>query len=274
MKHHNKRAKFSDVKPQLDYRRETEKLRKESDALTQKRKEHSEAKDKFLGKEKLLDNLLHEIRHICGDLKNVFDGINLEEDPRFWDIWAHVNLLSIRMRMYDFEVNPSGIRDSKKLYISIYRKIDKITKCLNHLPNRKHHIRLVGNSFLSYYATDVLELAFYIILRNALKYAIQNTEITVKFEERQVRRNKELSVEFQNEAQLPKDEEMELLTERGYRGNNSSGKPGSGIGLYTLKQICDEYNVKLKIFTNPSSPGDTRGSFCIRLTFNNCQRNG
>lgn len=250
-------------------------LNKEKEELKIERSKILEAQESIRLKEKRLDNLLHELRHINGGLKDSIDLIDFEDYPNLRDIWAQANLLSIRMLMYDFEANPSILTTTRKSSVPIYKRIDKVAKCFKHHPSyRKTPIFLEGETYLSFLATDILEIGFYIILHNAVKYAFPDTIIKIKFIEDRgdLITNPKLTVEFTNEGFIPSLEEIPHLFNRGYRGMNSKDIKGTGIGLYSLKKICDSSDVMATIKLLPDPNNDNKGQFTISLAFENCQQ--
>lgn len=222
-------------------------------------------------KEILIDSLLHELRTINGNLKDCLDLIDFRKVERnIVDIWAQANLLSIRMQMYDFEVNPEVLAGSGKYDIPIYRRVEKIYKCLDNAHFKKNiKIELKGNCHQTYNASDILEIAFYIIIHNAIKYAPEKSSIIIEF----IETGNTVQVTFSNQAILPTKEEQPRLTERGYRGTNAQrgNVPGSGIGLNTLQKICAYQGVLLNIDTIVTPPYEDIGIFRVILTFTACK---
>ncbi len=223
-------------------------------------------------KEKRLDNLLHELRHINGGLKDSINMIDFDDYPNLRDIWAQANLLSIRMLMYDYEVNPSILTTTRKSAVPIYKRVDKVAKCFKHHHcYKKTPIILTGETYLSFLATDILEIGFYIILHNAVKYADPGTIITIEFIE-DIGVNSTLIVKFTNIGHLPTDTELPHLFDRGYRGVNATGVNGTGIGLFSLKNICDNSDVTVDIALCRDRNNENKGQFIVSLLFENCRQ--
>lgn len=219
-------------------------------------------------KENSIDNLLHEIRIINRDLKLSLDSMDFENMPdEILNIWAQSNLLSIRIRSYEFESNPNSIGNLSMFEIPIFKRIDKVSRCIRAARrDKKTHIYLSGESYHTFRTNDIIEIAFYIILENAVKYAEEGTDISINFT---TQRN-DLLVTFQNKGLIPDNSELKNLRTRGYRGSNSTNVTGNGIGLYTLQNICSALEIDLGVSCkNDNSEIANHGTFQIQLTFHN-----
>lgn len=227
--------------------------------------------NRLKNKENLMDSLLHELRRINGNLKDKLDSIDFEEDDRIIDIWAQSNLLSIRMQMYDFEANPQLFSQIGKYDIPIYRRIHKVKKCLNaELGKRNLDLNLVGTSHNQFEASDILEIAFYILIQNAIKYAVDDSVIEIIFNEC----GNQTTVTFRNKAELPRKDEVNDLVKRGYRGSNAEGKKeGSGIGLHTFYLICTYLGIRYNIIIGEEQSDENIGHFQVVMIFEDCSVN-
>lgn len=182
----------------------------------------------------LIDSLLHELRSINGDLKDCLDTINFDDNKDRISIWAQANLLLIRMEMYDFDINPLLFAGAEKYAIPILKRVEKVYKCLDNLHYSKNiSIKLKGNTWLKYKANDIIEIAFYIIIHNAIKYAPEHTEITITF----IETRNTVKVVFSNYAELPEDSEIPNLTHRGYRELNAINYKNRAISIVKNMQF-------------------------------------
>lgn len=221
-------------------------------------------------KELLIDSLLHELRSINGDLKDCLDAINFDDNKDIIPIWAQANLLSIRMKMYDFDINPLLFAGAEKYDIPIFKRVEKVYKCLDNLHFSKNiSIKLEGNTWLRYEANDIIEIAFYIIIHNAIKYAPEHSEITIRF----IETGNTVKVVFSNFCELPDESELQKLTQRGYRGANAiNGKTkGSGIGLYTMSKICNALGIVYLFDIQKDTARQNYGKFNVTLIFTDCR---
>lgn len=265
---------------------------KEQEKYFQSRKEEfdkeverlREIEKQFAVSKNLLDDTLHEIRKINNQIKaNTFevsttlDKLSIEDE----EIDKHVHnilktldgntsLLSIRMDAYDLALNPASSGSEMEADIGVYNKVEKVYKCLYF--NKKSNdlsIRLLGNTERKYRLRNSIELAFFIIIENAIKYSPHGAEIFITF----IEDGEDLHVEFENFAICPKPEELPCLTDRGFRSKGAQGLQdikGSGLGLFLLKNICESnkvaYEFKIKD-KSKSIDGKIYSTFCVALTF-------
>ena len=236
--------------------------------------------ENIMNRKDLLENTLHEIRKLNNQLKssvelftNEFskEKLNFERINNLCtDIYSIANLLTIRFDTYDLEVNPELNMNAITMEIPIFKKVEKVYKCLgSRIQSKKLRVRLEGNSYKTFKASSILEIALFIIIDNAVKYALEGTDIKIKFREEGTK----LIVSFYNYGIRPEPKELQHLTERGVRSQkiiDSNKFEGRGIGLYLLKLICDNLGVKLKIIIgddNRYSDGYRYSPFIIELTF-------
>lgn len=210
---------------------------------------------------KLVEDTIHEIRKINNQIKGnslrlstALESATISDERLSSDIAntlltlsANASLLSIRMDSYDMLKNPLAMSKEMVSSVGVYAKVEKVYKCLYSTRVSKDiSIKLKGSSNLKYQLKSTIEIAFFIILENAIKYSPRGEEITVSFTENKHR----LTVVFKNFGIVPSDSEMERLTERGYRASEivqANQIAGSGLGLYLLKQICEANNVAYSI---------------------------
>lgn len=205
----------------------------------------------------LLENTLHEIRKINNQLKSSVELFTNEYSKNKFsfdklnslctDIYQNADLLTIRFDTYDFEVNPELNKNTIQIDIPIYKRVEKIYKCLNtKFRNKGLRFVMKGNSYNLYHTSNVLEIGLFILIDNAIKYSLPNSSITAKFNEE----GDKLHLIFNNMGIRPGEDELRHLTERGFRSKkiaDSKEFEGRGIGLYLFKKICEYTNVDYKI---------------------------
>lgn len=242
--------------PRLQSKERPKLLKEQEKALAEKAALLAEKENLLEVNRKLLDDTLHEIRKINNQIKgNIHDlskaidsiGIYDENIDRYIHntlktIEGNSTLLSIRMDAYDILFNPASASKELDIMLGVYSKVEKVYKCL--YPSKKEkniEILLNGGSVKEFRLRNSIELAFFIIIENAIKYSPEGETINITFTDTKYG----LDVEFCNWAICPEEDEMPKLTERGYRAKVVSKMKyeGSGLGLYLLKQICQTNNV-------------------------------
>jgi len=231
----------------------------------------------------LLNETLHEVRKInnqlkssalqlsnalqyaCIDSNNSTEIVNIRKN-----IEANTSLLSIRMDTYDMILNPDSIKDDMVVPISIYKKIEKIYKCLYAQRKVKDiDVKMYGHTDRSFRLNNTIELAFFIIIDNAIKYSPVSEELKIEF----LDCVHSLEVTFTNWGIRPNVGEMAHIRERGFRSQkviDETSIDGNGLGLYLLQQICDSNNVKLDIHIGKGRQivkGLNYAPFVVKLTF-------
>lgn len=260
------------------------KLNKESEKL--KNEELSEREQRIIQQEEqlktnseLFDDTIHEINKIYTllenntyKLRNAYDSSQFDDffDNILKDMEGNVSLLSIRLQLHRYLMNPSLTEKDQTGKFVIWKKVEKIYKCLYAEKAKKNlSIDMTGSNTKSFKLKNTIEIAIFIIIENAIKYSPNNEVITINF----VESKNNLVVSFTNWGTCPSDEEMTRLTERGFRSNITRQNPtikGSGLGLYILEQICKSNGVDLNI-----TKGDTTKKianvdytpFTVKLTF-------
>ena len=231
----------------------------------------------------MLNETLHEVRKINNQLKSsalqlsnalqyaCIDSNNSTEIENIRkNIEANTSLLSIRMDTYDMILNPDSIKDDMVVPISIYKKIEKIYKCLYAQRKVKDiDVKMYGHTDRSFRLNNTIELAFFIIIDNAIKYSPVSEELKIEF----LDCVHSLEVTFTNWGIRPNVGEMAHIRERGFRSQkviDETSIDGNGLGLYLLQQICDSNNVKLDIHIGKGRQivkGLNYAPFVVKLTF-------
>jgi signal transduction histidine kinase len=214
-----------------------------------------ETRQAFLQEQQeILDDTLHEIRKLNSQLKDTTKRLSSalssirnptdQIESLNLDVFSITNLMSIRLDAYDLQVNPELNLDSGKRPIAIYKKVEKVYKCLRSAAQKRGiNIRLNGASHNQFNATNAIEIAFFIIIDNAIKYSPTNKEISVNFYER----DDTLILNVRNLGIRPAEHERSTLFHRSVRSKHVESIEGRGLGLYLLKQICDTNNIKIDL---------------------------
>ena len=233
----------------------------------------------------LFEDTIHEIRKINNQLKQSSDNlsqwlIDQHEEGKFindvqQNIYANSDLLSKRLNAFDIIMNPDNKANEMEIDFPVYKKIEKVYKCLYSLRHDKNIIvKLSGESRAFIKAKDILELALFIIIENAFKYSPPNKQVLISFKEI----GKRLEVRVQNWGLRIYEHEINKLSQRGYRGEQSRAYnkiQGTGLGLYVFNKICSDNNVDYRISIGNDSQaldGWVYKPFVVQMTFNNVYR--
>lgn len=251
------------------------------DSIQTIQNEAEEVKKTFFDRLKLMGDTMHEIRYINKQIKQSLEQLDCKLRPSAEDkyiddviknLYGNSNLLSIRLDYYNYMVNPAPMDGANKTDTPIYKKFDKVYKCLYANRTKKHLIvDLQNKSFGLYPATPMLEIGIFIIMENAFKYAPEDDTITVCFRENS--RSKTLTVSVENWGPYIEKTELPQLTTRGYRGIyvcNDKKYEGQGIGLSLLEHICKTNDIPLQLNTSGLKMIDNKkySKFIVNLQFN------
>lgn len=263
--------------------------------LKEKKQEHNdlkmlESKQRRIDFEQnlaLFNDTLHEVRKLNNQIKAGIDRLNSlmkqmnlescnEADLKdFHNIRktlnANASLLSIRMNSYDVFLNPESLYADMSVELGVYSKIEKVYKSLYAFRKEKGvDVQLRGESNQKFLLNSMIELAFFVIIENAIKYSMPTSIINIEFLPNE--KEKKLIVKFVNWGIKPKQDEIPHLVNRGNRSERAirAGIKGNGLGLFILSQICQVNKVKLEIDVKKetkSYDGLIYAPFCVSLLF-------
>lgn len=244
--------------------------------------ENIEEQAKKLQQEReLFEDTLHEIRKINNQLKEGSDSLSQwmvekQISEKYindvqQNIYANSDLLSKRLNAFDILMNPENKANEMEIDFPVFRKMEKVYKCLYALRHDKNiNVKLQGESRSFIKAKDILELALYIIVENAFKYSPANKDVIITFKEI----GQKLEVRVQNWGLRIENDEIGQLKNRGYRGKQSiafKNIAGTGLGLYVFDRICKSNNVNYKITIgddNLAIDGWVYKPFIVQMIFN------
>lgn len=85
---------------------------------------------------------------------------------------------------------------------------------------------------------------FYQLFENAIKYLDGGDTVTINA---YYAGSEYVLVVFKDNGRGISEKDVERIFEKGFRGSNSSGKHGSGYGLYDVKQIVERYGGTVEV---------------------------
>ena len=259
-----------------------ESLNEKEQILHQREESVAEREKNLKSRSDLFDDTIHEINKIYKQIegnthriKESFESLRLDDDylnNTIKTLEGNVSLLSIRLELHRYLMNPSLTESDQYGRFVIYKKVEKIYKCLYEEKTKKGlTIDLSGSNERRYRLKNTIELAIFIIIENAIKYSPENETVKINFSES----NGGLIVTFMNWGICPSEVEMQKLTERGYRSTiilQQTKINGNGLGLYLLKQLCQSNSVEFDISKGDELKmisGVKYNPFIVKLTFRN-----
>jgi len=127
-------------------------------------------------------------------------------------------------------------------------KLDLVLLLNNSINDFKANATINFNESLdfAYIMADKLRIAqiFENIINNSIKYA--NTKIDVSLKED----SEYYLVSFRDYGPGINDEEIPFIFDKFYRGKNSVGINGTGLGLYIVKYMIEKMNGKVELISN------------------------
>lgn len=204
---------------------------------------------------------IHEIRRLNGLIKAVSERLsrvlgNFRADSDLHKaqsaqttIFQTSALVSIRLNAFDFQVNPTRITAEAPRPIPVHHKFHKIVQCLRvDARGRRANVRLQGICHTTVRGWDIFEMLPFVIVENAMKFAPDNENVDVWFEETPGH----LEIRVRSVGPLLKTGEETIIAQEGYRGVNArSCSDGSGLGLTLAADICDLHNIRLTFCSGP-----------------------
>lgn len=271
---------------------ELAKLTKERESLEKEKDNNAMLKQKSERELELIGDFTHEQKRINERIEKAInttrDIVRRHQSDRVLDLdttnlvlnnWKTIEGLSDisnkRMELFEFSVAPGLFKKLAEESLSPYKCFEKIYKSINSGFDKEARIfNLDGPSYGSYRTKRILPIAFFILLDNAWKYTIPAREILITFKESE----RNLTVMITNWGPWLEDEEIEQLTERGYRGKNAlitHRDNGKGLGLMIAKNILDACGVKYQFMKMPCTPITFKnikyGLFGVELKFSPIQ---
>ena len=214
---------------------------------------------KFKEAQDYISTLSHDVKNLTAQIKEHCDAIflthsSLEENEyiehdeaekiftRLRTIFLSSSMILARFTMYDFGVSPETFIAGDRFPCNVYKKFDKIKRIFYNYLKKHIRIHLEGNSFKSINAFSCFEFIPLLLLENAIKYAQENDEITVKFQDS----DSYLTVEIISFGPYCEPEELNRIWEKDFRGKHAKKvSEGHGLGLFFVKQIATLHNIEI-----------------------------
>lgn len=181
-------------------------------------------------------------------------------DTSYKDLYNSLELITSQLRMVDVILNPKSIVFGRKKSINIYQLFEKIKILFGHLSTKKRdiNIKLIKEGWYdSCECYESIEFIPLILIDNALKYSVPNSDIEIKFEQHKGI----IKVMVKNIGPVVSDENISKIFDKFFRDESgkSFSKEGIGMGLWIAKEILNAHNCELHYFK------DTKESRTIGL---------
>ena len=234
-----------------------------------------------------VDSMLHELRKLNAQIKehcdSLFSNYGDKDDlytlppdeytklfDRLKTLYVISTMINTRYSLYSYEKNPDILTLSMPININIYKKFDKCRKVLKNYQKRNIFINFSGTAYKMFKAYSSFEMIPFLLLENAVKYSVNDSEVNVLFESQ----ISKLIIRIESFSPYCSREELEKITERGFRGKNAQKtNDGSGIGLYFVKILCDLHNIAISFDSDCNNikkvDGVAYSIFKVELEFNN-----
>lgn len=167
-------------------------------------------------------------------------------DDQLKTILITTQLIDSYTTIVDAFSNPDTLKSGKDRKRAVYKSFDKITRILSSKAKaKKLEFKFYGTDFTEIYAYDSLDLLPFILLDNAIKYSLENNEISLYFSKTE----KALKVSIENIGCYITEDEKEYIFKKFNRGKYASNfsSEGSGVGLNLAIKIAEHHNAKIEV---------------------------
>jgi hypothetical protein len=173
-------------------------------------------------------------------------------DKAYKSLYNALELITSQLRMVDVILNPHSIEFGNKKTINMYRLFEKIKILFEHLSTKKKgiNIKLISEGRVENSdCFESIEFIPLILLDNALKYSVPDSDIEIKFEQN----HRNLVVIVKNIGPFVSEENKERIFEKFFRDETGKAfsKEGIGMGLWIAQQILHAHNCKLYYYRDP-----------------------
>ena len=202
---------------------------------------------------------IHDIKNAIKHFMDLAEDVKEDEEvkkiassnEKLFSSVEGYSLIQYRLAYHDKLLNFEDNTISKA-YINVHQTMVKLSKLLKYRGIKKGvEIKFHGQWKAKFSVNKDSYLMYFILLENALKFALENTRVDISFG---MTEEKELKVEIKNESYPLDEEEIENIFKTGFRSRMAiSTSKGSGLGLTLAKKIADASNITLDCKYDPLS---------------------
>ena len=215
---------------------------------------------------------IHDIKNAAKHFIDLEDEIKkdkgtitvVESNDKLLSAVEGYNLIQYLLAYHDKLLNYPN-KQVDYAYINLYKAINKLTKILMYRGVKKGvAIELkVDRLINAFYTNKDLYIMYFILIENALKYALENTIVIIKFDI--LPESGELEIIISNSCYEIKRLEIDNIFIAGFRGEVAmKTSPGNGLGLSVVKRIASASDVSVECCYN--SVEDDKGIFSVSCT--------
>ena len=191
-----------------------------------------------------IKNTIRTISEVTGTVK-YFDDYEVET-KNYRNLLDGIDLIRTILDYHDARVYGDRIISCSD-YIKPHKMILKLKKLLETEAKRKKiKFKFDGDPQIHIFNDSKrMYLIFFILLENAIKYSLNNSQISIMFEDLDYRST---SVIIKNTTECITNAEIKHIFERGYRCGNSENHNGSGFGMEILYNLLKSTDTKCEIY--------------------------
>lgn len=207
---------------------------------------------------------IHDIKNAIKHFIDLVEDVKRDEDvkkiaksnDKIFSSVEGYSLIQYRLAYHDKLLN-SRDNIAEEGYINFHKAIKKLSKMLMYRGIKKGvEIDFQGYWRRSFLANNDLYIMYFILIENALKFALENTRVIIGFSYTE---EHELKVTITNECYHIEIEDLDKIFEPGYRCKSVvNTSVGSGLGLAVAKKIADASNVKIDCRYNKHNSEDEK----------------
>lgn len=192
-----------------------------------------------------LRDCMHDLRNMGGYFNSMSEIIEInhakliEEDDDIKAMLALYDLINYRLNVF-YGVNNA---DNKRIKAKLYPLIKKLQIMMRYQARKKKiNFKIDYQQDNMVFLSKNIYLVIFILMENAVKHSIHNSNVSINFEED----NNYTVCTISNKGPLIEEFEYSKIFERGYRGKNTVSR-GTGIGLSLVKDILEKHDYKYDI---------------------------
>ncbi len=198
-----------------------------------------------ISKKELIAELSHDIKTPVATIKATCEVLQVTEQKE--DTLRKVGVIAGKAEMIDNLVGNMFHATMEELEVL---KVEPVEESSRIIPEMFHDFKYYGQITLE---NDIPECLLYFdklrlqqvldnIINNSYKYA--GTEVKVRF----IESTEGIIIKIRDFGQGIAEEELALIKEKFYRGSNTEGKSGSGLGLYLADNFMKQMGGELECY--------------------------